>query len=603
MKNFKTFVCLLVGLMVAHTAQAQDNILVVSGTISEANGAPIVGASVKVKGSTVGALADANGRYSISAPSNSVLVFSFMGMGSVEENVNGRATIDVALRELENQMDDVIVMGYNSKSKAELSSSVVTLSSQKLTDVASPNVAAMLQGKAAGVMVSSATGAPGATPEILIRGAGSITAQASPLYVVDGIIGGTYNPNDVETLTVLKDAAATSLYGSSAAGGVIIVTTKHAKYNQKTVVDFKATFGSKTIDNGNFRLMDAAELYAFQKLVLSPEQFEIIRPVKLKKQDFDWVGAAFSPGYVQNYYLSVAGGAPNISYRLSADYYDEDGTLLSSSYQRLNVRTNVSAKLYENLTLNTNISYMHSNTSNNLWYVLEDSYKNMPWDNPYDADGNLVFINSGKRPDDGNPWYGNRKMNFLHSNEYNYDSYAGNSIMGDLVLSWRITDWLTLESRNRASTDNGFQKTFVDPRAFDTEWKDRGTNTEYNSINYSVGTTNLLSAKKSFGKHALDGFVGMESGYWSNRYNTATSIDLPLVGLPSLSIGNPHAVGGSLWKALACRTWGSCSTSTTASTSRPRRCAAMARPPLAPTTGGERFRQARWLGWRPTSRF
>jgi TonB-linked SusC/RagA family outer membrane protein len=526
-------------------AKAQDLSITVTGRVLDSQSRPIAGASVVVKGSTVGAVADANGSYSVSAFANSTLVFSFMGMETKEELVSGRSRIDVVLSEEERLINEVIVMGYNSKTKSELSSSVVTLSSEKLTDVTSSNIASMLQGKAAGVMVSSSTGAPGATPEILIRGAGSITAQANPLYVVDGIIGGLYNPNDVETLTVLKDAAATSLYGSSAAGGVIIITTKSAKYGQKTVVDFKSTLGRKTVDNGNFALMNAESLFAFQKVVMPPAQFEVIRPVKLKRQNFDWIDAAFNPGYVQNYYLSVSGGAPNVSYRISGDYYDEDGTLLSTSYRRANIRSNVSAKLTERVTLKTNITYAHSYNNNYLWYSLEDAYKNMPWDNPYDESGELLFINSNKRPD-GAAWYGNRKMNFLHSNKYNYDNFTGNSIMGDLVLSWNILDWLTFESRNRASTDNGFQKTFSDPRTFDLEWKDRGTNTEYSTVGYSVGTTNLLTAKKAFGLHALDGFVGFESGYWNSRYTSATAIDLPLVGLSSLSIGNPHQVGGSL---------------------------------------------------------
>ncbi|MDR1417259.1 MAG: carboxypeptidase-like regulatory domain-containing protein, partial [Prevotellaceae bacterium] len=190
--------------MLSLSAKAQD--FKITGRVLDNQNRPVAGASVLVKGSLTGAIADADGSYSISASANSALIFSFMGMERKEELVNGRSRIDVTLSDEEQLINEVIVMGYNSKTKSELSSSVVTLSSERLTDVTSSNVASMLQGKAAGVMVSSATGAPGATPEILIRGAGSITAQATPLYVVDGIIGGNYNPNDVETLTVLKDA-------------------------------------------------------------------------------------------------------------------------------------------------------------------------------------------------------------------------------------------------------------------------------------------------------------------------------------------------------------------------------------------------------------
>ncbi|GHU93531.1 SusC/RagA family TonB-linked outer membrane protein [Bacteroidia bacterium] len=515
----------------------------VSGVLTDDNGEPVVGASVVVKGTNMGVSTGINGEYDIQAPADGTLLFSFIGMGTKEEAVGGRSRIDVMLGGADQQLDEVIVMGYNSKTKAELSSSLVTLSAGKLAGVTSSNVADMLQGKAAGVMVTAPTGSPGAVPEILIRGAGSITAQATPLYVVDGIQGGTYNPNDVETLTVLKDAAATSLYGSAAAGGVIIVTTKRAKYNQKTTVDFKATFGRKTIDNGNFKLMDATSLYNYQKVFMSEAQFELQRPVKLKKQDFDWLDAAFNPGYLQNYYLSISRGTQNLNYRLSIDYYNEDGTLINSDYQRINVRSNVSAKLYDNLTLTTNISYMHSANNNYLWYTLEDAYKNMPWDSPYDKDGALVYINSSKRSD-GTPWYGNRQMNFLHSAQYNYNRFAGNSIMGDVVLLWNILDWLSFESRNRASTDNGLVKEYIDSR---TEAGGASkTNTENNTINYSVGTTNLLSAKKNFGVHAIDAFVGVELGVWNNRYSEASVIDYPPLGLPALSVGIPYSVSGSL---------------------------------------------------------
>ena len=150
-----------------------------------------------------------------------------------EYAVGGQGTINVTLNP-DTYMMEVIVMGYSSQKKAELSSSVVTLSADQLTDVSSSDVGNLLQGKVAGVVVFNSTGQPGADAEIRIRGTGSITADADPLYVVDGVPYGTFNPNDVETITVLKDAGATALYGSAAAGGVIVVTTKSASRNQPT---------------------------------------------------------------------------------------------------------------------------------------------------------------------------------------------------------------------------------------------------------------------------------------------------------------------------------------------------------------------------------
>lgn len=196
----------------------------VTGSVKDAvTGEPLVGVGVIVS-TGGGAVTDMDGNYSVRVGKDATLTFNLLGYADVVEPVNGRNKIEVFMKEDVHFLDEVVVMGYTTQKKNELSSSVVSLRSEELLDNSTPDLGNMIQGKAAGVVVMNASGMPGEAAQIRIRGTGSISASADPLYVVDGIAGGTFNPNDVESVTILKDASATALYGASAAGGVIVVT-------------------------------------------------------------------------------------------------------------------------------------------------------------------------------------------------------------------------------------------------------------------------------------------------------------------------------------------------------------------------------------------
>ena len=224
----------------------------VTGSVKDAaTGEPLIGVGVIVS-TGGGAVTDLDGAYAVKAGKDATITFSLLGYSDVVEKVNGRSVIDVVMSEDTNFLDEVVVMGYTSQKKNELSSSVVSLRSEELVDNSTPDLGNMIQGKAAGVVVMNASGQPGEAAQIRIRGTGSISASADPLYVVDGIAGGTFNPNDVETVTILKDASATALYGASAAGGVIVVTTKQGKDRSRTEVNFKASAGIKQALTGTW---------------------------------------------------------------------------------------------------------------------------------------------------------------------------------------------------------------------------------------------------------------------------------------------------------------------------------------------------------------
>ncbi len=516
----------------------------VEGTvISAGDQEPLIGASVSVKGATHGAITDMNGKYSIEVKSNAVLVFTYVGFEPMEEPVKGRSVVNVALAEQTNLFEDVIVMGYSSQKKAELSSAVVTLKSDQLKDVTTPDIGNMLQGKVSGVMISNATGQPGSAAEIRIRGAGSITAQAAPLFVVDGIPGGSFNPNDVETITVMKDAGATALYGSAAAGGVIVVTTKQAARNQPTRVNFKATYGQKEALHGNYKMMNGAELYDTHQKIFSPSLFEMQRPAELRDRSFDWLDAAFDTGYLQNYYVSVSGAGEKVNYFASIDYYQEDGTLINTEFNKLSARLNLNTRLTKNLDMNIRLNYAQSNNRQASSYMTsEGGYSNMPWDIPYDEQGNIIKIDSDRRPDNNKAWYTQDKRNFLHSELYNYAKSKSDELNADVQLTWNLLSWLSLSSSNRFSKGGYKYAQYVDPRTYDPGFPNGYL---VNNIGTYSGwtTSNLLKANQTFGYHALSGLIGWEYGRSVNEYTSAGGTGMPN-GVDALNATAPYAVGG-----------------------------------------------------------
>ena len=552
LKGLMAAVCML--LSVSLFAQQHT----VTGTVVEAdNGQPLVGVAVMVS-TGGGTTTDINGAYAVQVSDDATLTFSTLGFLDATEKVNGRSVVNVKMTVDQQLLDEVVVLGYTSQKKNELSSSVVTISSEKLKDVTSPDLGNMLQGKAAGVLVTNASGQPGDGAKIRIRGTGSITANAGPLYVVDGVAGGSFNPNDVETLTVLEDASATALYGAAASGGVIVVTTKSAKTDEATVT-LKATAGIKKALSGRFSPMNSQELYDLQKQIYSKTLFKIQRPETLLEQDFDWMDEAFNLGVVQDYYASAAGKAGRVNYFASISHYDEDGTLVNTNHKRSSARVNLSAPLGKNVNMALRVNYDRAKSQYTSSYVtLECAYRALPWDNPYiiDADGNQtsepLYIDSAVRGDGraDQTWYSHDKYNFLHNELYNYNVSESEDIMADLVLNWNITDWLMFTTTNRFSSSNWFNESYIDPR---TKLPSVANGEIYNGLGsgWGFGTTNLLKANKTFGDHSVNGVIGIEYGEGFSRSTSASGTDMP-AGQASLSNSVMQSVGGYNYQS---RSW------------------------------------------------
>ncbi len=534
----------------------------VSGVVTDASdGQPIIGAGVMLANGN-GTVTDYEGKYVITVPAGATLTFSSLGYNSLTVEVGGKTVINVELTPDTEALDEVVVLGYTSQKKAELSSSVVSMSGEALRDVSSSDVGNMLQGKVAGVVVMNGSGQPGENADIRIRGTGSITAGAGPLYVVDGVAGGSFNPNDIETITVLKDASATALYGAAASGGVIVVTTKSGG-SDKTNVEFKANGGIKKALMGRFRPMNSAELYDYTSQMFSATMFNMKYPESLLDQDFDWVNNCFNLGQVQNYYASVSGKSGRVSYFVSADHYNEIGTLINTNFKKTSGRVNLSIPITDRLTMSLRLNYTKSyDQGSSSWRTLEYSYYAMPWDVPYvmaqDADGNwystgeYIYMSGKIRSDGygGGTWWTQNPSNVLHSEQYNYSKSHGESLTGDLQLVWNVTDWLTLVSMNRYDTSNSYYEYYCDPRTYDgigTGGSLENSDGEWNGW----GTTNLAKFHKTFGEHDVNATLGWEYGEGYSRSMAATGIQFP-IGQRSLSNSVMSSISGSDYSS---RSW------------------------------------------------
>lgn len=485
--------------------QNMQQIVITGKVIDSQTGDPLPGVNISVKGTTTGAISDIGGKYSVQVPdNNATLVFSFIGYLQQETPLNGRSVIDIVLAGDVTGLDEVIVTGYTTKQKSQISSSITVVSSDRLKSITSNSISSMLQGQAAGVVVSSSSGDPNASMAVIIRGSSSINADATPLYVVDGIIGGTANPQDIESVTILKDAAATGLYGSRAANGVIIITTKSGK-SGKTVVNIKATVGANTPSFGDFRVMNSQEAYDYQKSFLNPVFFAANRPITLLDHDTNWRDLNYRTGVTQSYGADVSGGNEKTHFYVAGNYYNEQGTVYHTNREEYNFRANISHRITDKLKLtvkvNVNSLYRESEASGN-YGSLRGSTGNMPWDYPYNEDGT---VRKGTEPG----WIGRENDNFLHGWQYNSDFTNGTGFTGDLNLDYSILKNLTFSTYNRASLGNSVRERYYDVQAK----AGKGVGELWNWFNRSNSliTSNRLKYDIIFGKSSITSIAVFEA--------------------------------------------------------------------------------------------
>lgn len=300
-------------------AITQQTKLLKGQVLDHKTGDPVIGANVIVKGTTNGTITDMDGYYELEAPAGATLQISYIGYKTLEISANSE-NLTVKLMEDSETLDEVVIVGYGVQKKESLTGSLQTLKDEKLKDITTANVENMLNGKVSGVYVAPGSGQPGSSGAVVVRGKATLSGSTAPLWVVDGVIvgdgAGALNPADIETMTILKDAASTAIYGSEGANGVILVTTRQAKSGEMRI-NASAKLGISTLYNGNLEMMNGAELYDYYASFQNADQINFPRwNSDLRNSNFDWWDLATQSGFTQDYNVSLSGGSEKLLIRL-----------------------------------------------------------------------------------------------------------------------------------------------------------------------------------------------------------------------------------------------------------------------------------------------
>jgi TonB-linked SusC/RagA family outer membrane protein len=435
----KKLLLLVLCLFIICVTQVYAQTITVNGTVrGKDDGLPVPGASVTVKGTKIGTVTDTNGQFHLGkVPADATLIFSFLGYNTQEVAVANKNVIDVALVINSRQLGEVVVNGYGSQTRSSSTGAIGQVKAADLEDKSFTSVDQALQGRVAGLQSVSASGQPGSLSEIRVRGIGSITAGANPLYVIDGIIINSgdlsrnsttsnalagINPNDIESINVLKDASASAIYGSRAANGVVIITTKQGKAG-KTKVTFDAEYGitkpGETPDAGKPLNTDQWKTLTRQGLLNNPAYG--LTPTTVDDYinntlgagngvNTNWLDVVQRTGRQQQYNLGISGGNDNTQFHISGGYFKQDGTVIASDFNRYSTSFDIKTKVNDKLSFATTfiIGETGQNTpSNGGAYAnpISAGYGLLPFLNPYNADGTYNIDPSTFPANNFNPLY------------------------------------------------------------------------------------------------------------------------------------------------------------------------------------------------------
>lgn len=490
--------------------------IVVKGKVTASSGESLPGVSIILKGTDKGTTTNGDGKFEMTVPNKqSVLVFSYVGFNAQEIEVGNQGVMHVILAENKQTLDELVVVGFGTQKKVDITGSISTISADKVTEGINQSVSHALQGRAAGVTVIQNSGEPGAGVEIRVRGAGSINDN-SPLYVVDGIISSIVglNPGDIESISILKDAASASIYGSRGANGVVIVTTKKGKRGQNTSISYNTSHGlqhawkmpqSLTASERNTIHMEALrndntpESEAIWNYYKNPEN-AVTRT--------DWFKEVFRSAYVANHDLAIRGGSSKSNYSFSLGYLDNNGIVKNTSNDRYNVRFNSQHEIVKNLTLGENFSAV---ISKQKAADIRGSYSGIL---------NSALFNMRNTPvweDQANEIYGAPSGDFpnpvasLNSRD---NVNRSTTLGGNVYLEYKFLNLFTFK------TDIAYNLGFGKSKNFIAMAQGGGRGLTENSLSESFSTSNtwiwnnVLSFDKVLGKHHISGLVGTsaESG-------------------------------------------------------------------------------------------
>lgn len=415
----KRLVLVLAILVFSANLHAQQNITLTGKVVSSANETPLAGVSVRAKNSNAGTSSDDAGNFSITVPSGATIIFSYVGFKDREIQVTSSTPLTIRLDAAEKGLEEVVVIGYGSKRKRDITAAMSTVSVDELGELPSRNVTQMIQGQAPGVVATQRNGTPGAEFEVRIRGVGSLGAGSDPLYVIDGFAVGTrvgrnLNPNDIQSISILKDAAATAIYGARGSNGVVLITTKSAKAGQSNL-NLSVDYGVQNVPNSRrIKVLNGPEFAQFLNDVYTdkirifenreptideiPEGYRYPEQTKYSTDWFKEILHNNAPYTDVN--MTLTSGKGDVNSLLSLNYYKEQGALKKTGYERFSARTNISGKVREVVTLGLNVNGSYSKfdeaSTDGRDAIVGSSYLIDPREPAYEEDGTMRAFVGGK---------------------------------------------------------------------------------------------------------------------------------------------------------------------------------------------------------------
>ena len=539
----------------------------VAGKVTDSSGATLPGVSVVVKGTTTGVITDNSGNYSLSnIPENAIIQFSFVGMKMQEVKVGNQTTVNVVLAEETIGLEEVVAVGYGTMRKKDLTGSVGSVASKEIKNLAVTRIDQALSGRTAGVQVKSVSGEPGASPQINIRGIGSISAGTSPLYVVDGFPTSnieTLNPNDIESLDILKDASATAIYGSRGSNGVIIINTKKG-VSGKTIITFDAYTGWQKVLKKPI-MMNAKEqaqyFYDGVKNRNIDDGNDVSGPVEtwIRKvpdivldvlsgkniYDEDALNAVLQVAPQKQYQLTATGGNENVKYFLSAGYLNQEGIVINSYFSRYSLRANIEAKLTKKLTVRVNLNPAFtdksaipvtggtpdkSTTGSIVTALSVNNFFPL-----YDINGDYtIFAGLAAQGDFQNP---------VAVAKETMSNQKGLRFLSSVDADYSLTDNFKLKVLFGGNFLNSKDMTFKP--SIPAFFNDPAVGTDNSSMLYSWLSEYTLNYVKTIKKHNISGVIGYTSQKETYQSNYLTSNRYPNNLVPTLSAVSGMITNGS----------------------------------------------------------
>jgi TonB-linked SusC/RagA family outer membrane protein len=519
--------------------------MTVTGRVTDESGQGLPGVSIVVKGTQRGTTTTQDGAYSLSVPNgNATLVFSFVGYVSQEIPVNNRTQIDLSLSTDTKALNEIVVVGYGTQKKRDLTGAISSISSREISETPASNVLYNAQGRLAGVDIVRSNGNPGSAPVIRIRGNRSINASNNPLYVIDGIPTDVsindFNPNDIESMEVLKDASAVAIYGSRGANGVILITTKKGQAG-KAVISYDGYYGIKKAQK-NLNLMNGEEFARYSRVSRGIEAsdasrdntfFSTLEIDNLKNGvETNWLDLILRDGQQQQHQISASGGNQNTTYYLSGAFFDEKGIMQFSDYQRYSFRANIETKLTDRLRVgvSSTVATDLQNTMSNGPYT--NALQFSPLVQPYDADGNFIAYPNPREGLLTSPLLQYQPGQFVNERK-KYRVFA------NIFAEYKFAEGLTYRlnygpdfSTSRQGEYNG------------TLAGSANTAEVTNQQNFAYTLENILTFNRKFGNHSLSA-VGLFSTQ-TNRFesSSAAARNIPVESSLFYNLGSAETVTG-----------------------------------------------------------